>query len=86
MANSLKDLKLSLEELEAITKIRGIKSYKSMSEDEILSAFNLSKPAKKGENPKENFSKARIEKIRKEFNESRHKFSKLKIKEFRKNL
>ena len=33
MANSLKDLKLSLEELEAITKIRGIKSYKSMSED-----------------------------------------------------
>ena len=29
--------------------------------------------------PKINFSKPRIEKIRKEFNESRHKFSKPKI-------
>ena len=57
-----------------------------MSKDEILSAFNLSKPAKKGKTPKVNFSKARIEKIRKEFNESTHKFSKLKIKEIRKNL
>ena len=33
-----------------------------------------------------NFSKARIEKIRKEFNESRHKFSKSKINEIRRNL
>ena len=41
---------------------------------------------KKGENPKINFSKARIEKIRKEFNESRHKFSKSKINEIRRNL
>ena len=40
-----------------------------MSEDEILSAFNLSKPAKKGKKLKANFSKAGIEKIRKEFNE-----------------
>ena len=50
--------------------MRGIKGYKSMSEDELLSALNLSET---------NFSKARIEKIRKEFNESRHKFSKSKI-------
>ena len=37
-------------------------------------------------NQKISFSKARIEKIRKEFNELRYKFSKLKIKEIRKNL
>ena len=36
--------------------------------------------------PKINFSKSRIEKIRKEFNESRHKFSKSKIDEFRRNF
>ena len=41
---------------------------------------------KKGKTPKTNFSKARIEKVRKELNESRYKFSKLKIKEIRKNL
>ena len=41
---------------------------------------------KKGKKPKTNFSKARTEKIRKEFNESRHKFSKLKTKEIRRNL
>ena len=74
MSNPLKDLELSLEELKAIIKIRGIKGYNSMSKYEILSAFNLSKPAKEGKKPKANFSKARIEKIRKEFNESRYKF------------
>ena len=39
-----------------------------------------------GAKPKINFSKPRIEKIRKEFNESRHKFSKSKINESRRNL
>ena len=57
--------------------MRGIKGYKSTCEDEILSALNLSET---------NFSKARIEKIRKEFNESRHKFSKSNISEIRRNL
>ena len=57
-----------------------------MSEDELLSALTSSKPVKKGKKPKPNFSKARIEKIRKEFNESRHKFSKSKINEIRRNL
>ena len=70
-------LNLSPKELKVIAKMRGIKSYKSMSKDELLSAFNLSEI---------NFSKARIEKIRKEFNESRHKFSKSKINEIRRNL
>ena len=36
MSNPLKDLKLSLVELKAIAKIRSIKFYKSMSEDELL--------------------------------------------------
>ena len=70
-------LNLSLKELKVIAKMRGIKDYKSISEDELLSALNLSKI---------NFSKPRIEKTRKEFNESKHKFSRSKIKEIRKNL
>ena len=58
-----------------------------MSEDELLSALTSSKPGKKGKKKtKINFSKARIEKIRKQFNESRYRFSKLKIKEITKNL
>ena len=77
---SLKDLDSSSEELKKITKLlteeRGIKGYKSMSEDRLLSALILSKSVKKSKKPKINFSKARIEKIRKEFNESRYKFSK----------
>ena len=62
---------LSTKELKAIAKIRGIKGYKSMSEDELLRSLTSSKPVKKGKKPKTNFSKARIETIRKEFNESR---------------
>ena len=48
MSNPLKDLRLSLEELKAIAEIRGIKGYKSMSKDELLSALTPSKPVKKG--------------------------------------
>ena len=77
---------LSTKEFRAIAKIRGIKGYESISEDDLLSVLTSSKPVKKGKKPKTNFSKARVEKIRKEFNESRHKFSKLKIKEIRENL
>ena len=83
---------LSLNELKLIAKPRGIKGYKSISEDEILSALNASESLKESENnfddtkPKINFSKSRIGKIRKEFNESKHKFSKSKINEIRRNL
>ena len=73
-------LNLSPKALKANAKIRIIKGYKSMSEDELLSALTSTKPVRKGEKPKSNLSKARIEKIRNEFNESRHKFSKSKIK------
>ena len=48
---SLKDLNLSLEELKEVTKLlakkRSIECYESMSEDRLLSAFMLSKPAQK---------------------------------------
>ena len=57
MSNPLKDLDLSSEELNAISKIKGIKGYKSMSEDEILSVLNSSKPAKKVKNQKQIFLK-----------------------------
>ena len=77
-------LDLSTKELKAIAEIRDIKGYKSMSEDELLGALTSSKPVKKSEKPKTNFSKVRIEKVIKEFNESRHKPSKSKIKEIRK--
>ena len=87
---SFKDLDPTSEEVKEVAKLlaqeRGIKSYKSMSEDELLSALISSKPVKKSEKPKIKFSKARIEKIRKEFDESRHKFSKSEINEIRRNL
>ena len=57
-----------------------------MSEDELLGVLTSSKPVRKGDKPKTNFSKARMENIRKEFNESKHKFSKSEINEIRKNL
>ena len=79
-------LNLSPKKLKANAKIRGIKGYKSMSEDELLGTFISSKPVRKSKKTETNFSKARIEKIRKEFNESRHKFSKSKINEIIKNL
>ena len=64
-------MNLSTKELIAVAKIRSIKGYKSMSKDELLSTLTPSKPVKKGKKTKANFSKAKIEKIRKEFNESR---------------
>ena len=45
-----------------------------MSEDEPLGVLISSKPVRKGEKSKSNFSEARIEKIRKEFSKSRYKF------------
>ena len=64
---SLGDLELSSEELKDIAKLlarkRGIKGYKNMRKDRLLSALISSKPVKKDDKP--NFSKARIEKIKK---------------------
>ena len=70
-----------------------ILSYEKMSRDELLSIIFPSKKKKKekkkkkkGKKTKTSLSKAKIEKIRKEFNESRYRFSKLKIKEIWGNL
>ena len=85
-------LNLSLKELKTIAKLRDIKGYQSMSEGRLLSAHKTSESLKESAKnfddtkPKINFSKLRIEKIRKEFNELRHKFSKSKINEIRRNL
>ena len=60
-----------------------------MSKDQLsnmILPLKKAQTAKKGKKPKTSFSKAKLEKIRKEFNESRYKFSKLKIKEIRENL
>ena len=62
-------LHLSLKELKAVAKIRDIKGYKTMSEDELLSAIKESE---------RNFDKTRIEEIKGKFNDSRHKFSESK--------
>ena len=88
--HSIKVVNLSLKELKVVAKIRGIKCYKSMSEDELLSTLNAPESLKESEKnfddtkPKINFSKPRIKKIRKEFNESRHKFFKSKMNKIRK--
>ena len=63
-----------------------------MSEDRLLSALKASESLKESEKnvddtkPKINFSKSRIEEIRKTFNELRHKFSKSKVNKIRRNL
>ena len=42
-------LKQSLKELKLIAKSRGIKGYKSMSEDRLVSTFNASESVKENE-------------------------------------
>ena len=75
-------LNLSLNELKLIAKGRGIKGYKSISKERILSALNESKSVK-SEN---DFDDERLKKIREKFNKSRDKVLKPKIKEIRRNL
>ena len=89
---SLEYLGLSLEDLQAIAQVRGIKDYESMSKDELstiifpLKKVKKVKKAKKGKKPKTSFSNAKIKEMREKFNESRYNYSKLKIKEIRENL
>ena len=73
-------MNLSLNELKAIAKIRGIKA---MSEEIFLSVLNKSESVKESE---KNFDDARIEKIKKDFHKMRDRLSKPKIKEIRKDL
>ena len=47
MSSLLKYLRLTLEDLKIVAEAKGIKDYESMSEDELLSAINPSRKAKK---------------------------------------
>ena len=76
-------LKLPLNKLKQIAKMKGIKGYKSISEERLVSSLNESELVKEGE---KNFGHARIEKIKEKFNKLRDRLSKPKIKEIRKDL
>ena len=66
-------LSLSLNKLKLITKSSGIKGYKNMSKERLLSALS-----------EKNLDNVRIKKIREDLNELKHKFSKSEIKGIRK--
>ena len=76
-------INLSLKELKTIAKIRGIKGYKSMSEERLLSVLNESESVKESE---KNFNDARVEKSKKDFNKLKDRLSKPKVKEIRKDI
>ena len=76
MPNPLsKGLNLSFKELKLLAKNRGIKGYKSMSEDDLLSTLKASE-----------LLKERIKEIRKKLKELKLKFSKSEKNEIRKNI
>ena len=76
-------LNLSLNELKLIAKNRGIKDYKSISKEILLSALNESKLVKESEN---DFDHARIKKVRNKFNKLKDRFSKPKMKKIKRTL
>ena len=61
-------LKLALNELKQIEKMRGIKGYKSMSEERLVSSIKESESEEESEN---NFDGSRIKKIKKDLNKLR---------------
>ena len=80
-------LNLSLNELRLVAKLRGIKGYKSMSKEKLLSTHSESESVKSATSlSKYSFNDKRLKQIRKDFNELRDIFSKAQIKEIRKNL
>ena len=75
-------LNLSINELKLVAKTRGIKGYKSMSKERLLSVLSESEFVRS----EKNFDDERLKKIREEFNKLRDRFLKPKIKEIRRNL
>ena len=65
-------LNVSLKELKLVAKSRGIKGYRSMSKERLLSALSESELVES----KNSFDDERLEKITKDFNELRDRFSK----------
>ena len=76
-------LKLALNELKQIEKMRDIKGYKSMSEERLVSSIKESESEEESEN---NFDGSRIKKIKKDLNKLRDRLSKPKIKVIRKYI
>ena len=76
-------LKLALNELKQIEKMRGTKGYKSMSEERLVSSIKESESEEESEN---NFDGSRIKKIKKDLNKLRDRLSKPKIKDIRKYI
>ena len=64
-------------------KNRGIKGYKSMSKEILLSTLNESKLVKESE---KDFDDARIKKIRNKFNKLKDRFSKPNMKKIKRTL
>ena len=75
-------LNLSLSELKLITKSRGIRGYKSISKERLLSALSESESVES----KKSLDNAKIKKIIEEFNKLKDRFLKPKIKEIKRNL
>ena len=65
-------LNVSLKELKLVAKSRGIKGYRSMSKERLLSALSELELVES----KNSFDDERLEKMRKDFNELRDRFSK----------
>ena len=76
-------LKLALNELKQIEKMRGIKGQKIMSEERLVSSIKESESEEESEN---NFDGSRIKKIKKDLNKLRDRLSKPKIKVIRKYI
>ena len=74
-------LNLSLNELKLVAKHRGIKGYKIMSKEKLLSALSESESAGSGSQ----FYNVRIKKIREDFNKLKDRFLKPKVKKIRRN-
>ena len=72
-------IKLSLNKLKQIAKIRSIKVYGNKSEDDLIKIISEPKI-------KITLFKKRIKDINEKFNESRHRFCKSKINEIRRSL
>ena len=73
---------LSFNELKLEAKSRGIKDYKSMTKEKLLSVLSESESAE----IKNSFDDERLKKIRKDLNELRGRFSNPQVKEIRKNV
>ena len=69
--------------MKTIAKARGIKAYKSTSEERLLSVLNESESVKESG---KNFDDARIEKVKKDFNKLRDTLFRPTIKEIRQDL